>query len=308
VEQQLRSLFENTSAGIFLLDSEGRLQTANPTLARVLGLPKEAEDLMAEQDFAALAFAVPEQFHALMRRADQQGQVAAADLQLHNSLTETAWVHCLLSSYYCEDGKTCFEGVVYDITERRATEMHFRHEADHDPLTGLHRRQVIERDLERLLEQSPKAEGQHVLLLLDLDNFKEINDNHGHAAGDAVLVETAKRLKACVRSDDKVARLGGDEFVIVLVNCVLLERARNIARQLVTDITQPILLGEGQEGRVGVSIGIAIHDEKHSTMYSLLKAADLAMYEVKRQGKNGFGIAKVEGGIWVERIEAGQWV
>lgn len=304
VEQQLRGLFENTSAGIFLLDAEGRLRTANPTLGRVLGLPKEAEDLMAGQDFAALAFAAPEQFRALMRHASQQGQVASADLQLRNRLAETAWVHCLLSSYFGEDGSACFEGVVYDITERRATEMRFRHEADHDTLTGLHRRQAIERDLGRLLEQPPKGEGRHVLLLLDLDNFKQINDSHGHAAGDVVLVETAKRLKACVRSDDRIARLGGDEFVIVLVNCVPLERAIAIARQLIASITQPIALGNGLEGQVGVSIGIAVHDEERSTLDELLKAADLAMYEVKRQGKNGFGLAGAQGDAWLRRVGA----
>jgi diguanylate cyclase (GGDEF)-like protein len=308
VEQQLRGIFENTSAGIFLLDGRGQLQTANRTLGRVLRLPGAEACTPLGWDFSGLAFAAPEQFHALMRQADERGQVVAADLQLRNPSASPAggWVHCLLSRHADSEGAPCFEGVVYDITERRALEMRVRHEADHDPLTGLRRRQAVERDLAKLLDAPPDGEARHVVMLLDLDNFKGINDSHGHAAGDAVLVETARRLQSYVRSGDMVARLGGDEFVVVLVDCVPLDRAREIARKLVAAITQPIALGPQLEGRVGVSIGIAVHGEQHRTLAALFEAADLAMYEVKRQGKNGFAMAGPGGAVRVEKGGAGQ--
>ncbi len=308
VERQLRGIFENTSAGIFLLDGAGRLQTANPTLGRVLGLPDEIHDTLPGRDFPELAFADAEQFHALMSQADQEGQAVAADLQLKNHvrLPSATWVHCLLSRHTDNAGVARFEGVVYDITERRALEMRVRHEADHDPLTGLRRRQAVERDLVALLETPPEGESRHVLLLLDLDNFKNINDNYGHAAGDTVLVEIARRLKSCVRGSDIVARLGGDEFVVVLVGCVPVERACDIARNIVATITLPIPLGLGLEGRVGVSIGIAVHDAQHRTIAELFADADHAMYEVKRQGKNGFAMAGPDGTVRVEKVEIEQ--
>jgi diguanylate cyclase (GGDEF)-like protein/PAS domain S-box-containing protein len=305
VERQLRDIFENTSAGIFLLNATGRLQTANPTLGRALGLPEVSIAEWQGVDFAEAAFADAEPLRALMRQADQSGQAVAADLQLKNP---GAWVHCLLSRRIDAARGVHFEGVVYDITERRQVEMRVRHEADHDPLTGLYRRQAFERDLLRLLE-SPRSDGEggHVILLLDLDNFKAINDTYGHAAGDTVLMETAQRLKSCVRCDDKVARLGGDEFAIVLVNCQSLERARKIARDLVVSVLQPIPLADEIKSCVGVSIGLASHDGQYRSMAELFEAADLAMYEVKRQGKSGYGLAKPTGKIAVERIERGLW-
>jgi diguanylate cyclase (GGDEF)-like protein/PAS domain S-box-containing protein len=304
VEKQLRGIFENTSAGIFQLDGGGRLQTANRTLARVLGLPEAESNTPLGSDFPALAFVDADQFHILMRQASESGQAVAADLQLrgHGSGDKPAWVHCLLSRHTNSEGAPCFEGVVYDITERRALEMRVRHEADYDPLTGLQRRQAIERDLGELLLTLPSSESRHVVMLLDLDNFKDINDRHGHAAGDTVLVETARRIKSCVRAGDLTARLGGDEFVIVLVNCVPVERANEIARNIVAAVTHPIPIGPQMTGRVGVSIGIAIHDEQHRSMADLFQAADLAMYEVKRQGKNGFAQAGPQGSVVVEKI------
>ena len=305
VERQLRGIFENTSAGIFLLDGQGRLQTANPTLGRVLGLPEAEADALLGQDFPARAFAAQEPFLALMRQADESGQVVAADLPLRNPVDASAggWVHCLLSRRSDHEGAACFEGVVYDITERRALEMRVRHEADHDPLTGLRRRQAVERDLAMLLEQQQEGGSRHVVLLLDLDNFKDINDRHGHAAGDIVLVETAHRLKCCVRASDWVARLGGDEFMVVLVDCVPLERAHSIARHILAAVTLPIKLSPEVQGQVGVSIGIAIHGEKNPALDDLLKAADQAMYEVKRQGKNGFALAGPDVVFRVEKID-----
>jgi len=308
VERQLRSIFENTSAGIFLLDGRGRLQAANPTLGRVLGLPAAEADALLGEDFPGQAFATAKPFIALMRQADECGQVVAADLPLrnHGTASANAWVHCLLSRHTDSEGALCFEGVVYDITERRALEMSVRHEADHDPLTGLRRRQAIERDLATLLEAAQASESRHVVMLLDLDNFKDVNDSYGHSAGDIVLVETARRLRSCVRASDWVARLGGDEFMIVLVDCVPLGRASDIARHIVYAVTLPIPLGPQQEGQVGVSIGIAIHDQAHQTLGDLFQAADLAMYEVKRQGKNGYGMAGPDGVVKVEKIGTGR--
>lgn len=309
VERQLRNIFETTSAGIFMLDEAGHLQTANPTLERVLRLPVSGAETLRGRDFATLAFAVPEQFLDLLRRAGARHQPVAMDLALKEGGAdgaESGWVHCLLSRQAGAEGEVRFEGVVYDITERRALELRVKHEADHDLLTGLYRRQAAERELAKLLEgESSQGLKPTVLLLVDLDDFKQVNDTHGHRAGDAALAEVARRLKANVRPSDIVARIGGDEFMIVLVDCPSPERACEIARRLVSDLIQPIALGSGRTGRVGASIGIAVHDGRHSSLQDLFEVADRAMYAVKRRGKIGFGVAGVDGNIQVERLPDG---
>jgi diguanylate cyclase (GGDEF)-like protein/PAS domain S-box-containing protein len=307
VERQLRSIFETTSAGIFLLDGTGRVLAANPTLGRVLGLPDLASEDLVGREFPALAFAEPERMQELMRRAKDRATTVAEDLPLKARDGEPGggWVHCLLSRQADAAGKVRFEGVVYDITERRAAELRIKHEADHDLLTGLFRRPAAERELLRLLGAAPEQESAHVVvLLLDLDDFKAVNDTYGHAAGDAVLVTTARRLRACVRADDLVARLGGDEFLIVLVGSIPLERACGVAREIVSAVTQPIELHPGLAVRVGASVGMAVHAETEQNLDHLLKTADFAMYEVKREGKNGYALAWPDGSVKVERVAA----
>lgn len=291
MEQRLRGIFQNTSAGIFLLDTQGRLLTANPTLERVLGLT----ELAAGDDFPMLAFAEPEQFWQLVHSAETQGRAVAMDLPLRAARIPAGWVHCLLSRRRDPQGAICLEGVIYDISERRAQEMRVRHEADHDPLTDLLRRAAAE----RILRQWLHTERPAVLLLLDLDDFKAVNDSLGHDAGDHVLRETARRFRACVRSGDVVARLGGDEFLIALLDNPPRERVRVLTRDLIHTVVQPIALAQGGIAQVGMSIGIA---DREATLEDWLKAADRAMYEVKRQGKNGFGWAGPKGGVEVEIV------
>lgn len=303
IERQLRGIFETTSAGIFILDATGRLLTANPTLERVLALQDLSPAQPGRQDFLASAFAEPERVRELMRQADERGRAVSLDLQLkQDGDGPGGWVHCLFSCQTDKDGSKRFEGVVYDITARRAAEARIRYEADHDTLTSLLRRRAGERELAKLMKGTREGDRTQVVMLLDLDNFKPINDRHGHDAGDSVLIETARRLKSCVRTGDIVARFGGDEFLIVLVNCVPVERAQQIARDIIVEITKPIRLNPELTVQVGISIGMAIHDRRDQTMEELFKKADDAMYEVKRQGKNGFGVVQPDGTVVVDKV------
>jgi diguanylate cyclase (GGDEF)-like protein len=205
------------------------------------------------------------------------------------------WVHCLISHHLDASGKITFEGVVYDITDRVAAERQMRIEADFDPLTGLMRRLPAERKLQALLGVTPYHQAAHAILLVDLDYFKEINDTHGHAAGDAVLVAIAGRLKSCVRTEDIVSRLGGDEFLIIIANCAPQERLFSIGRDLIAAVQRPIEISDELSVQVGASIGIAVFQAEGESVNELLRRADHAMYAIKHRSRNGFAVSPGKG-------------
>jgi diguanylate cyclase (GGDEF)-like protein/PAS domain S-box-containing protein len=155
-----------------------------------------------------------------------------------------------------------------------------RHEAVHDPLTGLANRTLLLDRLEHALARSQRERGATAVLFVDLDNFKQVNDVHGHAAGDAVLVESARRLQTAVRPGDTIARFGGDEFVAV---CEDIDEAAALAvgRRLQEAIQPPFTAG-GVEHRLSASIGIAIGDREPDV---LLGNADVAAYQAKAAGR-----------------------
>lgn len=171
---------------------------------------------------------------------------------------------------------------------RISDEQRVRHEAVHDPLTGLANRTLLRDRLEHALARSERATGTTAVLFIDLDNFKQVNDFHGHAAGDAVLVEVGRRLQTAVRPGDTIARLGGDEFVAV---CEAVDKASALAvgRRLQTAIGVAITAG-GAQHRLSASIGVAlgtVHPDSGAALEpdSLLANADAAAYSAKAAGR-----------------------
>lgn len=155
-------------------------------------------------------------------------------------------------------------------------------QASHDSLTGLSNRAFFEDRLSRTLRNTGRLNERMAVLFLDCDRFKDINDNFGHAAGDAVLIEVAIRVRAQLREDDLVARLGGDEFAILLTPLHKTEDAKHIANKIITSMELPILLPGNISVLSSLSIGLAIYPEHGATADALLSAADAAMYQAKR--------------------------
>ncbi len=183
-----------------------------------------------------------------------------------------------------EEGERIVLSVARDITARRNMEDELRRLALRDPLTGLANRAVLRDNLERAIAFSRRHRRPGALLLMDLDGFKAINDTLGHAAGDALLEALALRLRGAVRKSDLIARLGGDEFAILLHALDGPEAADDAARRVVREVERPLRVA-GHELRPRCSIGIARLPEHGDTADALLKAADLALYEVKRERK-----------------------
>ena len=159
--------------------------------------------------------------------------------------------------------------------------------AHSDPLTGLPNRAALEKYLPRMQQDASASRSCLALLYLDLDGFKPVNDRFGHAAGDLLLQEVAKRLRACLRDGDLVARLGGDEFLMILrvSSTEALPQARQIAERTLQALAEPVELGE-QQARVGCSIGGAFWPLDHADLGQALELADQALYRAKHAGKN----------------------
>lgn len=182
-------------------------------------------------------------------------------------------------------------GVVRDITEEKTWAQQLHQLAHHDVLTGLPNRLVFEDRLGNALERARRNATRVALVFIDLNGFKAINDAHGHAAGDQVLVATAQRLKGALRESDSVARIGGDEFVVILeglaLNCSLEEEAQAIGEKIFAALAAPLDLANSPQ-RISASLGIAIFPDHTPSMDRLIHIADLAMYEAKRSGENQY--------------------
>ena len=184
--------------------------------------------------------------------------------------------------------------VIRDITQRKTLERRLRHLAYHDKLTGLGNRDLFNEEMKAVLEtvlEDPTWKGS--VLFLDLDGFKRVNDTLGHSAGDELLIETARRLRVCLRDRDSAYRFGGDEFVVVLAGIRDSGDASLVAERILSTVGNPYILrtkgkNSGSKVSVGVSIGVAIIPEYGGTLEEATRNADIAMYCSKEAGKNRY--------------------
>jgi diguanylate cyclase (GGDEF)-like protein/PAS domain S-box-containing protein len=298
MEAQYRQIFDSSSAGIFVLDAHYRLINSNPTVSRVVGMSPERLKELRHDNFIERVFDDPHKVLRMLQEAADGGETVSGDLALlRGEGRSPRWVHCLIS---VQDGGAApaappvtIEGVIYDVTERRRAERRTRHRAEHDPLTGLKNRGATEVLLDRMIAEALRAGSCTTLLCLDLDGFKRVNDELGHQAGDQVLVACAQAMRTAVRGGiDLVGRVGGDEFFIALQHAgpgdAVVDRT---ALALVEALRRPIVLDDGREAQIGVSIGIACMPLHAGDRAGLVALADEALYEVKRSGKNTYAMA-----------------
>ncbi len=208
----------------------------------------------------------------------------------------------------CKDGRLIFrwlnitaianeDGVVThyvstqtDITARKIAEEAVEHLAFYDPLTDLPNRRLLSDRLQQAQASFARTGKEGAILFIDLDNFKALNDTQGHDVGDLLLVQVAKRLKACVREGDTVARLGGDEYVVVLEDLdedpvEAATQAKAVGKKILQALNKPYVL-VGHEYRNTPSIGVTLLDDPQQSIEDILKQADIAMYQAKKSGRN----------------------
>ncbi|MFZ4481564.1 MAG: diguanylate cyclase domain-containing protein, partial [Rhodoferax sp.] len=183
-----------------------------------------------------------------------------------------------------------------DDTHNKELQEQVRQLAFIDPLTELPNRRLLLDRLEQALAANQRSEGFGALVYLDLDNFKPLNDQHGHGAGDLLLVEVAHRLRSCVRAVDTVSRIGGDEFVVLLGDLTpdraqAADQANKLAEKIRVALAEPYLLpvsnnSEAIKHHCSASIGVVLIEPQHKSVEGLLKWADAAMYLAKEEGRN----------------------
>ncbi|EXG80260.1 diguanylate cyclase domain-containing protein [Cryptosporangium arvum] len=273
-ERWYRSLLQHSTDITLVVDADGVLTFTSPAVKRVLGLsPDEAlglrlADLLHPDDREATDAA----FRKLRAR---QGGTMTISARYRHADGSWRWLDGASTNLLEMAGVGGVVCNARDVTEARRFRDQLQHEATHDPLTGLPNRALFN---ERL---AAGASGPCALLLVDLDDFKLINDVHGHPAGDAVLVAVAGRLRECARPGDTPARLGGDEFAVVLPETTPAD-AEAVAERFRTLLRAPIE-ADGDELAVGASVGVGVGTALGSE--ALLSIADQAMYRVKRAGR-----------------------
>ena len=180
-----------------------------------------------------------------------------------------------------------YRGVGSDITERKAAEQRIEYLAYHDALTGLPNRLLVQDRFVQAMAQADRHQTRIALVYLDLDNFKTLNDTLGHAAGDELLREVARRLRACVRDSDTISRHGGDEFLLMLCDLPDTEVVAALVLKIMEKLQAPVQLGQ-QEFSTSASIGVAIGPQDGRDFETLRKKADMAMYRSKGAGRNTY--------------------
>jgi len=295
LEQQFRMIFERASVSIFLMNAKGQILMANPAFMDLMG----QTDLRRCQHVNCLSkiFVDQDTVLAMIRKTVELGEISERDLELKATRGSQykRWGHCLFNRIRTErapqhSDKVYIQGFINDITARKTKEQELLYQAGHDPLTGLLNRRASEQAITAMLEQMKTDTDIVALFIIDLDDFKPVNDTHGHDAGDIVLIETANRIKSFARNHDISSRLGGDEFLFAIKGPLTLQNVEKIADRLCKQLILPITLSPGVTVRVGASIGIALSLTPGDALKTLQSNADKALYHVKSQGKNNFAI------------------
>ncbi|WP_221931528.1 sensor domain-containing diguanylate cyclase [Aliidiomarina halalkaliphila] len=287
-EKTFRALIENANDVIYTLSPDGVFTYISPMWTEQLG---HHRDEVLGQPFAH--FVHPEDieicFSFLQEIVTLGKKRAGIEYRIFHKNGTMQWHMSNASPIYDEGGViTKYMGIARDITESKHLQRKMEKQAHYDNLTELPNRELFFSQLQRLINRSASEEFQVALMFIDLDYFKPVNDNFGHAVGDILLQEVAQRLRDTLRDRDLVGRIGGDEFVVAIADLKSPEKTQAIAEQtaqrILAAIATPFEI-EGNTHKISCSIGIALYPEHADDMVSLARKADEAMYLAKSNGR-----------------------
>lgn len=284
--QLVDKVLESTPEGIVITDANGIIVRTNPAFEDITGFsenevigktPGLLKSGRHNNDF------FQHMWNSIIEHGIWQGEIWD---KRKSGEVYPKWLN--ISAIKNDDNiATHYVGLFSDITERKEVEKRLEHLAHYDMLTGLPNRALFHDRLLHSLEFARRSEKGLAVIMLDLDRFKVVNDTLGHDIGDLLLVETAKRLKKCLRKVDTVARMGGDEFTIILSDLTDASDAIQLAKVIIDTLAKPFTLS-GHDCFVGVSIGISSFPTDGNSPQILAKNADTAMYRAKEMGRNTY--------------------
>ncbi len=293
ISRKNKLLLDCAGEGIVGLDKAGNITFINPTACELLG---GAEESFLNTHISQFLFDTTNDKPAI----DQwlESDIYRECLEKGGTLKQsTGLINIRQGTFPAEfniaaivNGRNSVQGAVFvfqDITERKQMEDQLLRMAKYDSLTGLANRTLFREFLQSSMDRSDRYHKNTAVMFLDLDHFKEINDQLGHDAGDQLLSSVANRLESCIRKVDLIARLGGDEFAVVLDDVKNSDDARTVANKILSVLKEPHELGDASK-KVGTSIGIAFYPDNGRDADGLIKAADEAMYVAKNEGRNDF--------------------
>lgn len=284
-DARIRRLFEANIIGVIYWDVSGGISDANDAFLQLCGYTRD--DLLAGN--LRWIDMTPPQYHALDVNSIEELQKTGTCLPYEKEYIrkDGSRVPVLLSSAMLEGSREQGLSFVLDLSARKQAEEQMRHMADHDALTGLPNRVLLQDRMQQAIAYAYRNERQVAVLFIDLDYFKNINDSLGHHIGDVVLKMTAERLQKCLREGDSVARLGGDEFVLLLPLRHNSSDAARVAHKALDALAQPFMV-ESHKLHVSASIGISLYPEDGTDVDALMRTADTAMYHAKEMGRGNY--------------------
>lgn len=284
----LRAIIDSLPASIYAKDTESRFIACNALVAQCMGTtPAEA---IGKTDFDFFPREMAETFFADEQSLIRSGHalIEREELVLDRSTGDVR--HFATTKVPFRDQAGNIIGVIgigRDITERKRADERIHHLATHDSLTDLPNRPTFNEALSAAIADASTQGGRFVILFVDLDHFKLINDSLGHEAGDELLRQTAVRLRASIRAGDLVARLGGDEFVLLCKDPTELNDVGGLALRVLQATSRPVVL-LGHQRRVSASVGVAVYPDHGNNERTLMKSADAAMYTAKQGGRSAY--------------------
>ncbi|MFC3152887.1 EAL domain-containing protein [Litoribrevibacter euphylliae] len=286
-------VFEHAMEGIVITDPNGEIIRINPAFTLLTGY-EEHEVVGKTMSVLASGKHQPSFYQEMWRQINEEGQWSGEIWNKRkNGELFLEWL--TISSVHDEfNNISHFTGLFRDVTEIRKQEEKIRHLAYFDELTGLPNRRLLKDRVSMAISGAHRNEHQLAVMFIDLDQFKNINDNFGHDVGDQVLTELAQRLEYITRDEDTLARLGGDEFVILMPSINDYEDVISLGKRINEVLTDPFLLSEDHNKQITVSIGASVYPDDGATVEDLLKHADTAMYSVKASGRNGLQLFSQE--------------
>lgn len=287
-EEKYRSIFERAVEGIFQSTIEGTFTEVNPAMVRLLGYDS-AEEMIGVEGIRQKIMVKPREYTAYMQIIQRDGYVSNFEFHARCKNGEIIW--CSESSRLVipeKNGPELIEGVLEDITQRKSTELELKQLATMDSLTGVGNRHLFFDRLEHALAKAKRYGSRLAVLFIDLNEFKQVNDSHGHQTGDELLGQVAKRLEERIRESDTLARLGGDEFGVLLDQIDGDESAFTVAESLIDVMQEPFVIHRN-EVSVGITIGVSFYPDDGKDSVTLISRADAAMYGAKKRGDSKLG-------------------